>query len=289
MLERYLRLILDHVIVDAVQQQHTLDLSAARAQIRNLEQKIFAEEETRHQMLKTNGDLKTHVDSLQEALEIEKERRSAAQSLEVHAQDQAAHDHVHGHEHKDAHEHDHDHDHDHEHHDNHHRTEHVSHSHSASDGAARGRVPPSEPSTPSSILSTPTRTTRQHRRNPSALAPVDENEDPSAEYPFYVPPDIARQGQNGLESLLSPPLVPVGGAGVISSHERKRASQHVRRASLTLLKARMEEELGVPELLPSAADGDPATVSAVERRTRSAVLQDNLVWCSCCQGDLFVV
>lgn len=235
---------LSSLTVDAIQQQHELDLSAARAQIRSLEEKIFQEEAARYEMLKANGDLKSQVESMQEALDPEKDKGRDSR--------RGSHEHAHDHSH--------------------------THNHADSDGHAHGPHP-SAPSTPSSILSTPTRgpTTRKyaHQRVPSSLAPVDENAGPSS---FVASP-------------MSPPLIPVS-----ATTPHGGPGGHVRRASLSLLKARMQDELGVEDLsvpleVSTGANGTTSLTprAGVGRRTRSAVLQDNLVWCSCCQGDLFVV
>lgn len=56
--------------VDALQ----LELSSARAQIRSLEDECFHSEQTRVKMLKANGDLKSQIESLQDALDKERAR-----------------------------------------------------------------------------------------------------------------------------------------------------------------------------------------------------------------------
>lgn len=216
-------------------------------------------------MLKANGDLKSQVEGMQEALDLEKEKLKGTSRASV---DHSTHDH--SHHDQDHHNHDHDHSH--------------SHSHADSDGHARGPHP-SAASTPSSILSTPTRGPQRfpHRRAPSNLASVSENVDPSQD--FYDPTSRSHPGAG---ALTSPPLVPVTAS---SAHDRSEGSRHVRRASLSLLKARMQDELNVEDLsVPRLAPGGALAGGAGSgRRTRSAVLQDNLVWCSCCQGDLWVV
>lgn len=239
-------------------------------------------------MLKANGDLKSQVESMTEALEGEKARaRSPAAPSPSHNH---AHDHAHDHDHDHA-GHDHSHDgHSHEGHSHSHAE--PSHSHSASTTTSRGL--PSTPSTPTSVLSTPTRSNNTsntqrhyaHRRVASHLPSVSENVSPAeaAAFPFDSPSDASRFPPGA--SPLSPPLVPV------VKPSSSQPGRHGRKASLSLLKTRMEDELGVQHLEPVVSPGPKAltpTTPAGERRTRSAVLHDGLVWCSCCQGDLFVV
>lgn len=64
----------DQEYVDSISTQHSLDLSTARTQIRSLEQRLFNERDSIHQFMKTNGDLKSQIDSLVDELDTEREK-----------------------------------------------------------------------------------------------------------------------------------------------------------------------------------------------------------------------
>jgi len=219
-----------------------LQLSDAQARIRQLEQDIFTLESTRVKMLKANGDLKSQVESMMEALD---EERTKARAKEL---DLAA----------------------------------LRARPARSPSRADPSTPPSAANVP--LPATPTRTpsrSHAHRRTASILPSIDELYDPTGS-------TAASNGRppSSLAPLISPPLVPVG-------------RQHVRQASLSLLKARMEDEYGVPDLdaagplvSPGAAAGagrgggaGPGARAKVVR----APLTHDLVWCHCCAGDLLVV
>lgn len=64
----------DRDYVDAIQQQHELELSTARARIRGLEDRIYVFEADAFKMLRANGELKSQVDSMLQVLDMERER-----------------------------------------------------------------------------------------------------------------------------------------------------------------------------------------------------------------------
>lgn len=217
-----------------------LQLSDAQTRIRQLEQDIFSLESTRLKMLKANGDLKSQVESMMEALDEERTKARAKELELVGLRDRRAR------------------------------------------SPPRGIAPSTPPSAANVPLpATPTRTpggrSHAHRRTASVLPSVDELANPLA---IDALPSLAPLAS---PPLISPPLVPTTGR------------QHLRQASLSLLKARMEDEYGVPDLdaagplLSPGGTGDARGGRAPRSRAVRAPLTHDLVWCSSCQGDLYVV
>lgn len=245
--------------VDALQ----LELSAAQTKIRQLEQEIFSLDSARVKMLKANGDLKSQVESMMEALDQER-AKTKAKELEIDT---------------------------------------LKHRSLPSLGSPPPRPSPAlaPPRTPSgsdasqrpqqpSAPVTPTRRGHSHRRTASYLPTVAESSDASLD--------------SELAPLASPPLVPFqrnssDDAASDPSH-RAAHSRHIRQASLSLLKARMEDEYGVADLDRagplSPTREQPGLGAALSpradkgRRTRRVPLSNDLVLCAACKGDdLFIV
>ncbi|KAM0788950.1 hypothetical protein ACM66B_003025 [Microbotryomycetes sp. NB124-2] len=282
----------DREYVDSIQQQHELEQSAARAQIRSLEERVFAAEETRHEMLKANGDLKSQIESLEAVLRRERAALRGSRSVPYSVDGRAPEL---DEEHEDD---DDDDDEGHRHHYD--EDEHLpGHDHfeydqpeTRDDAVTRSQFSSETASDPSSsVVSTPTRSSNHnrrfsHRRAPSTLATVDENADPSSlEFPFTQPPT---SNATAYPSILSPPLVPVatsvvGGEATdsdpsLSTNGGRRSSRHVRKASLSLLKQRMQSELGVDDLkIVGREDGDEFEVAAMARLNRMSLEATMLV------------
>jgi hypothetical protein len=209
--------------VDALQ----LELSSARAQIRSLEDECFHSEQTRVKMLKANGDLKSQIESLQDALDKERARPTSTPTSPLPPT------------------------------------------------ASTSRTP----FLPTSNQSTPTRGPppsrgHAHRRTASTLPSVTEIDDVTpGSFPPAPPPP----------SSLQAPFVP--SSSTPTTGHRSASSRHVRQASLSLLKQRMEDEMGT---------GNSGRLGGVNgsngSRTRRVPLSNDLLWCaSCTSQDLFVV
>lgn len=86
-------------------------------------------------------------------------------------------------------------------------------------------------------------------------------------------------------------------AGVPSPRTLNASTRHTRKESLSMLKTRMEDELGVEDLASAAllsprSEGGRspgAGHGSGGLHTRSAVLGVDLVWCAECKGDLWVI
>ncbi|POY73986.1 hypothetical protein BMF94_2797 [Rhodotorula taiwanensis] len=217
-----------------------LQISEAQAKIRQLEQDVFTLESTRLKMLKANGDLKSQVESMMDALAQE---RTRARMQQADAESSTQYDHP---------------------------SASTANRSQPSPGSAR--VPQGDfPAPPL----TPSRRGHVHRRTASTLAPVSEVSDSSHEtatgYQVEAGLDEAGEELAGVDPLTplgSPPIVTAintPAASVAPTPMLPRSStmgdrlpdaaatpasrkDHVRRASLSLLKARMEEEFGVPDL-----------------------------------------
>ena len=279
-----------------------LQISEAQAKIRQLEQDVFTLESTRVKMLKANGDLKSQVESMMDALAQE---RAKARRL-LQEEEEAASS----------------------------PREEVAlpplFSPPRNGAANRSVAPMDSSSVPSRPPLTPTRRGHSHRRTASTLPSVSEVSDTSSQGTatgYHVDDDqtaagTSAQGENELEPLTplgSPPLMSAIKAGSASapvtpmpprsgftttpepsttaanttSRDGGRDS-HVRHASLSLLKARMEDEYGVPYLnkagpLSPVRDGPSSAVESGGTRTKRVPLSRDLVWCAACEGDLFVV
>lgn len=135
---------------------------------------------------------------------------------------------------------------------------------SSSPGTSRGVAPP-----PSSIRG------HAHRRTASVLPSVTEIDDVAPGlFPPAPPPPLSDEA----------PFLPssAGGGG-----HRSTSSRHVRQASLSLLKQRMEDEFGTAS---RPSDGRIATTGSAAARARRVPLSNDLLWCaSCTSRDLFVV
>lgn len=271
-----------------------LQISEAQAKIRQLEQDVFSLDSTRIKMLKANGDLKSQVESMMDALARARARGSTEDSGRDVLMSPS-------------------------------RAVPTSNEHQA-----ERRQPPSSYS-PSPAP--PARRGHAHRRTASTLAPVSELSDTSQELEdvagYRV--DGFDPDEGGDDDADVEPLTPLGSPPVVTaintpamSHagtpmprhssvmgdplpdaapqvSRTSRGDHVRRESLSLLKARMEDELGVPDLdqvspvspgrsgvvSPGLAAGDGAESDGL--RTRRVPLARDLVWCAACRGDLFVV
>ncbi|GAA6016355.1 hypothetical protein JCM10207_003835 [Rhodosporidiobolus poonsookiae] len=250
-----------------------LEISSAQAKIRSLEQEVFSLDQVRVKMLKANGDLKSQVESMTEALDQER-TRARAKELELEQEKSSA---------------------------------------SALSPAPRapqpsrspvGSRPPPPPlrdSTASPTPQTPTRRGHSHRRTASFLPSASDLTLPAISElndPTINPP-----------SILSPPLVPLPSAAAAApvpssapstaAAHRAAQSRHMRQASLSLLKQRMEDEYGVDDLdhagpLSPSREGPglgamASPVRSKGGKTRRVPLSDAVVWCSCCEGDLFVL
>ncbi|KAK4056633.1 hypothetical protein OIO90_002481 [Microbotryomycetes sp. JL221] len=300
----------DREYVDSIQQQHELEISEARAQIRSLEQRVFAAEDARHEMLKANGDLKSQIESLESILRDERTALRVQDASSPYDQPfEQRHDLEQGQ-------------------DGDYENDQL-HNHGYEFMSRQQQTYEGE-SDPSSIVSTPTRSGHarhySHRRAPSTLATVDENADPAAFEEAQQDFDSANSYNNhrALQvpvsmpvNILSPPLVPVDntaamtfeGPQVDRSFDRdaaaaRRSSRHVRKESLSLLKQRMQSELGIEDLrIAGRGDEDEKRVVGFldedqgmfdqggdegmrtsrarlsqDKRTTSAKLQDSLVW-----------
>ncbi|SCV70545.1 BQ2448_3307 [Microbotryum intermedium] len=260
-----------HSSVDALQQQAELSLSSARAQIRSLEQRLFEEEDARYELEKINGDLKLQVQGITEMIEDDEVRIRELEHLlgaDDHADSEYGHD----------------------------RPPHLD----PTDFDEPLNSPPT-----TSIPSASNRGPRagSHRRAPSLLTPVQETSELSSS--LLSPPNTflpLPAQHSSFNAPVSPPLVSVSTPILDGTMSPSTSKRHVRQTSLSLLKSRLEEELGPDALLPnSPLDGPPTTTNAslipvlststtsLRTSTTKAVLQDNLVWCACCQGDLFMV
>jgi len=211
--------------VDSLQ----LELSSARAQIRSLEDEVFHTEQTRVKMLKANGDLKSQIESLQDALDKERVKSSSVPSSPLPV-------------------------------------------------ASTSRTPLAQPS---STPTTPTRAppasrSHAHRRTASTLPSVSEIDDVApGSFPPAPPPPSSSEA----------PFLP--SSSTPTTGHRSAASRHVRQASLSLLKQRMEDELGTDDFARSPVRGSNG--GDVRTRTRRVPLSNDLLWCTACSGDLYVV
>lgn len=263
-----------------------LQISEAQAKIRQLEQDVFTLESTRLKMLKANGDLKSQVESMMDALAQE---RTRARMQQADAESSTQYDHP---------------------------SASTANRSQPSPGSAR--VPQGDfPAPPL----TPSRRGHVHRRTASTLTPVSEVSDSSHEtatgYQVEAGLDEAGEELAGVDPLTplgSPPIVTAintPAASVAPTPMLPRSStmgdrlpdaaatpasrkDHVRRASLSLLKARMEEEFGVPDLdkagpLSPVGRGPSPGGASDGPRTHRVPLSRDLVWCAACRGDLFVV
>ncbi|KDE05503.1 hypothetical protein MVLG_04097 [Microbotryum lychnidis-dioicae p1A1 Lamole] len=246
--------------LDALQQQAELNLSTARAQIRSLEHRLFEEEDARYELEKTNGDLKLQIQGMTEMIEDDAVRIRELEALlganDLHEHDPPPH------------------------------------------------LDSPELEEPHSSLTRGPRA-GSHRRVPSLLTPVEETSELSSSplspsnavlpLPSHQPP---------FNAPVSPPLVSVSTPILDGTMSPTSSKRHVRQASLSLLKSRLETELGPDAVLPDDPFDPTATTptgpsssdtllanstTSLRTSTNRAVLQDNLVWCACCQGDLFVV
>ncbi|KAL8278346.1 hypothetical protein RQP46_009238 [Phenoliferia psychrophenolica] len=304
----------DRDYIDAIQQQHELDLSTARAQIRKLEERIFVAEDSGYKMKKTNGDLKSQVESMLETLEMERDRtrrkerelaalRDAGNSgqqmpppaVSPSVKDVAVMDPL------------------------------------ASATSSPPRLPtvasPPRPtipppprakaippvSPPPNVVSTPPVTTvtppvavqsppvasAVPTIEPAAVAPSPLPTPPPPEHDHSAH-DHSSHGHDHVHeevgSVVTPPsealVDPYAPRDELSSSEH--VTRHARKESLSILKTRMEDELGVDDLVHTSerspmSEGGRSMTPGAEKRSRSAVLGDDLVWCAQCTGDLFVV
>ena len=284
-----------------------LQISEAQAKIRQLEQDVFTLESTRVKMLKANGDLKSQVESMMDALAQERAKArwllqedEASPSPEDKARPSPP-------------------------------TLPPLFSPTRNGAAHRSAAPTDSPTAPSRPPLTPTRRGHSHRRTASTLPSVSEVSDTSSQGTatgYHVDDDqtdagTSAQGDNELEPLTplgSPPLMSAIKAGSASAPVTPMPPRsgftttspepsitaanpprggggrdsHVRHASLSLLKVRMEDEYGVPDLdkagpLSPVRDGPSSAVESGRTRTRRVPLSRDLVWCAACEGDLFVV
>lgn len=123
------------------------------------------------------------------------------------------------------------------------------------------RSPPPAPATSARVLG--------HRRIASHMPALSENVAPGTAtgFPFHSPSDQPRSSNNR-PSMGSPSInaVPARLAA---------ATRHARQASLVLLKSRIDDE---------AIDAKEG-----EKKLRTAVMNDELMNCICCAGDLYIV
>lgn len=287
----------DRDYVDGIQQQHELDLSAARAQIRSLEERIFAAEDASYIMLKANGDLKSQVEGMMESLDQEKEKtrrkEREVEALQASERDNQVNSrsssnsplppppratpspsrtlldspHAHaGHAHSEN-----------------------SHSHVDTASPSPSPKPQILLSSPGPLVSPPSPSIRSsprayaHRRVSSHLPTSTENMLPgqSSSFPFPSPSD-QRQPLSNL-SIPVPSSLP---------RNLAPATRHARKASLSMLRTRMEDELGIDDLSSNLVREENGILSprlGEHLRTRTAVLGEDLVWCAQCTGDLFMV
>lgn len=238
----------DREYVDQLLQHHELDLSGARGQIRSLEERIFAAEDAGYRMNKLNGDLKMQVESMLETLENERERTrrkerevEALRAAERDRTDSPAHAHVvppppkaskapvaspsrqsvvHT------------------------SHDHTSHTHqppplqshaTQSHDAVHGPPSPSHlsplPPTPPSRSSP---RAYAHRRVASHLPSVNEGLVPGESgFPFASPSDQRKTVDRGPDP--APASLP---------RNLPPSTRHARKASLSMLKTRMQDELG---------------------------------------------
>jgi predicted nucleic acid-binding Zn-ribbon protein len=263
-----------------------LELSTAQGKIRSLEQELFSLESTKTKMLKANGDLKGQIESMMEALDQERTKLKAKELEFDGAKSRAA-------------------------------------SFSSPPPAPRQPLPAAtpdafSPAPSTSSLATPPRRAggHAHRRTasllPSAsdltLPSISELSDPtSAPPPLFSPPLVPlssySSGAGGAQSLdaalarsssPNPPHHPSSSTGPSATR------QHMRAASLSLLKQRMEDEYGVHDLdaagplSPTRENAglgaSPARRRATDgRKTPRVPLSNDLIWCTSCRGDIFVL
>lgn len=227
----------DRAYVDGIQRQHEADRSEARTQIRNLEERVLEAESSGHVLSKANEELSDKVQSITQTLEMEREHRRVKdrETEALRSLDQAR---------------------------------------SASPRSASTLSPLSNnPNTiparirsplasPSRLVSPPLVATKPlisnprvfaHRRIASHMPTLSENVAPGTETGF--------------------PFNSLSDQRTVEEARTASATRHARRASLSLLKTRIEDEVEV--------DG--------EKQLRSVVLGDELMACVCCDGDLFIV
>ena len=219
----------DQEYLDSIQTQHALDLSTARTQIRSLEQRVFDEQDSIHQFMKANGDLKSQISSLVDLLDTEREKTQRKErELEVLREAERYR--------------------------------------LATDLEQDGRIIPPPP-----------RSLPRSKGGPNAVVSPTRGS-------AFVPPIPAPLSPR--ESFLSPPLQRTPASPSIASISQPRfstepsnatkAQRHARRESLSLLKTRMEDELGA-----ELGSGAPAT---------TPILGEDVIYCSCCHGDdMYVV
>lgn len=243
----------DQEYVDSIATQHGLELSEARTAIRALEERIFGAQEATFGLEKTNGDLKAQIGSMVDLLEGEREKTNKIER-EVEAL----------------------------------RAEKRS---DRSSGAAAKVIPPPPKASASKTVVSPPPKVPSPSRPPASTAsflpptpvPITDSVPslivtaPVVERSAAFPPALPPRHE-------SPPLVGVPSSPQpLSSVPRNMApsQRHARRASLNLLKTRMEDELGF-EIGPPSAEEEG------KRHGRIAVRGDEYMHCSCCTSDMFV-
>lgn len=243
---------LDREYVDSIQQQHELDLSTARTQIRTLENRVFEEESHCHELLKRVGEYQDQVRGLEESLRTERDRsKNLGDSVSPSSAANPAGTPLM-----------------------------LSSNHlSPTPSPSSGRSPRPSPS---------------HRRSASHLPTLTESLEPSQRSYFPV------------EARASPsprPPIPDDVPSLRQARAVPPSARHARKVSLSMLKTRMEDELGVPDLnLPSQRQDlgfiTPPPLSSSRtsefpltstNRAPSRRIQHDPIFCSSCRGDMVVI